>query len=161
MCKKLQSEIEKLEKKYVSIWEDVCNIESPTNDKAGVDEVGEYFINLAKSQGWDVEVFEQAVAGNVVSITMNKEAKLPPVTLSGHIDTVHPRGMFGYPAVKCDGDKIYGPGVTDCKGGIVAGFFAMEALANIGFDKRPVRMILQTDEEVGSRISNKASINHI
>ncbi len=161
MNDKLYSEIEKLEKKYVSIWEDVCNIESPTNDKAGVDEVGNYFINLAKSQGWDVEVFEQAVAGNVVSITMNKDAKLPPVTLSGHTDTVHPKGMFGYPAVKCDGDKIYGPGVTDCKGGIVAGFFAMEALGNIGFDKRPIRMLLQTDEEVGSRISNKATINYI
>jgi glutamate carboxypeptidase len=80
------------------------------------------------------------------------------VTLSGHIDTVHPKGMFGYPAVKRDGDKIYGPGVTDCKGGIVAGFFAMEALGNVGFNKRPIRMLLQTDEEVGSRTSEKRTV---
>ena len=31
------------------------------------------------------------------------------------------------PAVKIEGDKIYGPGVTDCKGGVVAAVLAMDA----------------------------------
>ena len=132
MSKNLFNEIEKLKGKYIKVWEDVCNIESPTKDKAGVDKVGEYFINLAKEQGWEVEVFEQPVAGNVVCITMNPNASLPPVSLSGHIDTVHPHGVFGYPPVKMDEEKIYGPGVLDCKGGVVSGFFAMEALKNFG-----------------------------
>ena len=161
MIEKLNAEIEKLEKKYISVWQDVCNIESQTSDKEGVDKVGEYFVRLAKECGFDYTVFEQAVAGNVVCITMNKDVSAPPITLSGHIDTVHPRGMFGYPPVKLDGDKIYGPGVTDCKGGVVAGFFAMEVLSKIGFKSRPVRLLLQSDEEVGSRISNKATINYM
>ena len=161
MSKNLFNEVEVLKEKYVKVWEDVCNIESPTKDKAGVDKVGEYFINLAKEQGWEVEVFEQPVAGNVVCITMNSNASLPPVSLSGHIDTVHPHGVFGYPPVKMDEEKIYGPGVQDCKGGVVAGFFAMEALKNFGFTARPVRLLLQTDEECGSKISNKATINYI
>lgn len=153
--------INALQEKYVSVWEDVCNIESPTNDKAGVDKVGEYFIALAKTQDWQVEVFEQPVAGNVVCITMNANASLPSVTFSGHIDTVHPHGTFGYPAVRKDSEKIYGPGVVDCKGGVVAGFLAMEALQKAGFTKRPVRMLLQSDEEVGSRLSGKATINYM
>ena len=158
---KLHKEIENLQEKYVSVWEDILSIESPTSDKAGVDMAGEYFIRLAKEQGWKVEVFEQPVAGNVVCITMNANSKLEPVTFSGHIDTVHPKGMFGYPPVKKDGEKIYGPGAVDCKGGVVAGFLAMEALKNVGFTDRPVRMLLQTDEEIGSRISNKATINYM
>ena len=51
--------IDDLQQKYLSVLEDVCNIESPTNDKLGVDKVGEYFIRLAKTQGWDVEVFQR------------------------------------------------------------------------------------------------------
>ncbi len=69
--------------------------------------------------------------------------------------------MFGYPAVTMDDEKIYGPGVVDCKGGVVAGFLAMEALANVGFTNRPVRMLLQSDEENGSRLSHKATIRYI
>lgn len=157
----LHTVIENLQEKYIAVWEDVCNIESPTSDKSSVDNVGEYFIRLAKAQGWEVEIFEQSVAGNVVCITMNPRAGLSPVTFSGHIDTVHPKGMFGYPAVSMDDEKIYGPGVVDCKGGVVAGFLAMEALAKVGFVNRPVRMLLQSDEEVGSRLSNKATINYI
>ncbi len=161
MLKRFIEELDKLEEKYLSIWEEVCNIESPTKDKAGVDKVGEYFIRLAKSNGWEVEVSPQEVAGNVVAVTMNPKASLAPITYSGHMDTVHPHGMFGYPAVRMDAEKIYGPGVIDCKGGIVCGFYAMEALQNCGFTSRPVQMLLQSDEECGSKISNKATIGYI
>ena len=44
---KLLNTIEKLEERYVKILEDVCNIESPTNLKKGVDAVGKYFLNMA------------------------------------------------------------------------------------------------------------------
>ena len=161
MKDKLIKEIDALYQKFISVWEDILSIESPTSDKLGVDMAGEYFIKLAEKQGWKVEIFEQPVAGNVVCITMNPESKLAPVTFSGHLDTVHPKGMFGYPPVKKDSEKIYGPGAVDCKGGVVAGFLAMEALKNVGFTSRPVRMLLQSDEEIGSRISNKATIKYM
>ncbi len=80
---KLHTEIAKLQEKYISVWADVCNIESPTSDKAGVDSVGEYFIRLAREQGWEVEIFEQPIVGNVVCITMNAHASLPPRNLFG------------------------------------------------------------------------------
>ena len=64
---------------------------------------------------------------------MNADATKPPICLSGHLDTVHPKGLFGTPAVKFDGDKIYGPGIADCKGGIVAALLAMAALDKENF----------------------------
>ena len=80
---------------------------------------------------------------------------------SGRLRFVHPVGSFGNPAVKIDGDKIYGPGVTDCKGGFAVSMLAMDALNQIGFKDRPVMLILQSDEEAGSRPINKININYI
>lgn len=160
-CEKIFAEIDALNDSYIQIWEDVCNIESPTKYKEGVDAVGRYFADMARERGWLVEIFEQPVSGNVVCITMNPDAKGKPLSLSGHMDTVHAVGSFGTPAVRKDGEKIYGPGVTDCKGGIVAGFFAMDALYRCGFDSRPIRLLLQSDEEVGSSFSQKATIGYI
>ena len=89
---------------------------------------------------------------------MNKDAKKAPVCLSAHMDTVHPVGSFGTPAVKIEGDKIYGPGVTDCKGGIVSAFLAMHALEKFGYTERPVKLILQSDEELSSLPSEKGTV---
>ncbi len=161
VCEKLFNEIDSLNEKYTNILEEVCNIESPTHFKKGVDETAYYFANMAKEKGWKVEILKQEVAGDVVCITLNPEINEKPISLSSHIDTVHPAGLFGTPAVKRDDTKMYGPGVLDCKGGAVTAFMAMDALEKTGFKKRPVMLLLQTDEEVGSRISNYETINYI
>ena len=159
--KNLFGKIEDLRETYFKVWEDVCNIESPTSYKKGVDEVGQYFAQMAKERGWKVEYSKQEAAGDVVCITMNEGSEKAPVSLSGHIDTVHPIGMFGSPAVRRDEECIYGPGVTDCKGGVVAGFLAMDALFQCGFKDRPVRLLLQTDEETSSKTSGGETIKYI
>lgn len=161
MTEKLFKKIHELNDTYVKVWQEVCEIESPTSSKAGVDAVGEYFKALARKKGWKIDVFPEERAGDVVVITMNDGAKGTPVALSGHMDTVHPIGMFGYPAVKIDGDRICGPGVRDCKGGLVAGFLAMDALKECGFADRPVVMYLQSDEEGGGKYSGDRTIGRI
>jgi len=161
IVKNVFEKIEKLNEKFIDIWEDVCNIESPSDYKEGVDKVGRYFIDLALKNSWHTEVFNQEKFGNVVCITMNSRSKLMPVTISGHMDTVHPVGSFGSPASHRDANNLYAPGAMDCKGGIVAGFLAMQALDECGFKDRPVRMILQSNEEIGSGLDNKATINYI
>lgn len=160
-CKELLAKIDELNERYLGIFEDVCNIESPTDSKEGVDAVGRYFIREAERLGLEIEVLKQSVSGDVVCITLNPTAEKEPICLSGHIDTVHPIGSFGTPAVRFDEEKIYGPGVCDCKGGVVAALMCMEALCKVGYKKRPVRLLLQTDEEKGSNPSGKATINYI
>lgn len=157
-CDALFRKIDELYEKYVSVWEDVCNIESPTACKKGVDAVCDYFVAMAKERGWDVEVLELENAGNAACITINPEAPAAPVTFSGHIDTVHPVGLFSSPAVHRDETYIYGPGVTDCKGGVVASFLAMDALTQCGFTARPVKLVIQSDEETSSINSGKKTI---
>ncbi len=161
MIHNVLKEIDNLNSTYVDVWEDVCNLESPSRDKAGVDRVGDYFQELAKKFGWEIEVIPQEQFGDVVCITMNPCAPGQPIALSGHMDTVHPVGSFGTPAVRREGDNIYGPGVMDCKGGIVAGFLAMHALHSCGYTDRPIMMLLQSNEEIGSGLMNKAPIRCI
>lgn len=160
-CEKLFATIDRLYEKYLNIWEDVCNIESPTADKLRVDAVGNYFSDFAKEKGWEVEILDSPTSGNVVCITLNPDVNVAPITFSAHMDTVYPVGFFGAPAIKREGDKIYGPGVTDCKGGLVAALLAMDALDRCAFRGRPVRFLLQSDEEGGSRFSNKATIRYM
>ena len=62
----LFEKIDALNPKYIKVWEDVCNIESPTNFKQGVDAVSDYFINLAEQKGWFIEVLENEKAGKAV-----------------------------------------------------------------------------------------------
>ncbi len=159
MYKKLFDTIDSLNGKYLDIWEDICNIESPTDSKAGVDSVNDYIIALAKERGWMIERKAMEIPGDVVCITMNPESEKAPVTFSGHTDTVHPIGLFGNPPCRRDDKYIYGPGVMDCKGGIVSSLLAMDALRLCGFTARPLKLILQSDEEQSSRPSNKATID--
>lgn len=130
-------------------------MESPTQCKKSVDAVGEVFIQIARQHQWTVEISEQEKAGNAICITMNPESEEKPIAFSGHIDTVYPHGVFSVPAVHRDEERIYGPGVIDCKGGVVAAVMTMEALMRCGFRKRPIKLIIQTDEETGNITSDK------
>ena len=161
MCKQLFETIDELNEQYLNMLEDVCNIESPTDFKEGVDAVGEYIQTVAKKHNWKIDVLKQEISGDVVSITLNHNAEGEPVSVSGHMDTVHPVGLFGTPAVKRDANNMYGPGVMDCKGGIVAALLAMDALEKCGFTSRPVHLFLQSDEENGSATSDKKTIEYI
>ena len=49
--------------------------------------------------------------------------------------------------------------MVDCKGGIVAAFFAMRVLNDCGYKGRPIKLILQSDEEVSSATSNKTTVS--
>ncbi len=158
-CKKLFEKIDELNEFYLNVWEDVCNIESPSRFKEGLDRCSAYFVKIAEERGWQVEYRRFEEAGDAVCITLNPGAGAAPLALSGHLDTVHPVGSFGTPAVRRDAEKMYGPGVTDCKGGAVAALLAMDALDQCGFRSRPVCLLLQTDEEVGSSLSKRGTID--
>ena len=84
--------------------------------------------------------------------------ELPPIALMGHLDTVHPVGSFGEHAFRKDVDRVYGPGVYDCKGGVAAGFFALRALLQAGYQKRQLRMLLIGDEETAHELSDGESL---
>jgi len=158
LTKKVFDKIDELSDKYLKVLVDACNIESKTEDKEGVDKVGVYFASIADSMGYVIRKKEFEKAGNVYSFTYNPEGKKKQISLSSHMDTVHVKGTFGYPPTRIEGDYVYGPGVNDSKGNIAVQLLVMEALKSCGYDERPVKLILQSDEEVNSSLSDQKTL---
>lgn len=153
---RLFNECERLNEKYLSFLIDICNISSKSDNKKGVDAVCDYCARFAEQMGYAVKAEQIEGSGNVMSATLNPGAKGDAVCVSAHMDTVHPEGLFG---IRREGDRLVGPGVYDCKGGIAVGFLLMEALKNCGYADSPVKIILQSDEEVQSLSSGLKTID--
>ena len=76
----------------------------------------------------------------------------PGILILGHLDTVHFVGTLAESlAVSRDGDRLYGPGVLDMKGGMYLAIHAFEKVIEArGSLTLPVTFLFIPDEEVGS-----------
>ncbi|MBP5237736.1 MAG: M20/M25/M40 family metallo-hydrolase, partial [Clostridia bacterium] len=148
--KELFSQIDSLVGGYKEFLKEICSIESKSEDKEGVAAVCTAVCEKARALGFGVKRRRIENAGDVACITYENGGKLPPVCISAHMDTVFAKGEFGYPPVKEEDGRLKGPGVIDCKGGIAVGMLVLESLKRAGYSERPVKLILQSDEEVES-----------
>ena len=74
------------------------------------------------------------------------------VLLMAHIDTVFPRGTAAARPFRIEGDRAYGPGVSDDKAGIVVALTVLKILDDLKFkDYARITLFLNTNEETGSR----------
>ena len=82
----------------------------------------------------------------------------PNILLIGHLDTVFPVSS-DFQTVTRRGDRLYGPGVADMKGGNAIIITALQALNTAGIlDKATIRVFLTGDEEsVGMPLSRSRS----
>ena len=156
---KLFEIIDSLAEGYKDFLVKICSIESKSEDKAGVDAVCDAVLEKAVSLGFATKRARMENSGDAASVTFENGGVLPCACISAHMDTVFEKGEFGYPPVKEKEGKLYGPGVIDCKGGIAVGMLVLEALKRYGYSDRPVKLILQSDEEVESVYSGCRTID--
>jgi glutamate carboxypeptidase len=72
------------------------------------------------------------------------------ILLTGHMDTVFPPEC-AFQTARLEGDKIFGPGVVDMKGGILVMYAALMALEQSPYaDQIGWEIIFNPDEEIGS-----------
>lgn len=75
----------------------------------------------------------------------------PGICVMAHLDTVHPVGTLAKLPIRREGNRCYGPGILDMKGGTVIGVEAMRLILAAGMaTKLPVTFLLTSDEEIGS-----------
>jgi len=75
----------------------------------------------------------------------------PGILILGHFDTVHPVGTLDALPFRRDGERCYGPGICDMKGGNYLALEALRQLARVGIaTKLPVTVLFTPDEEIGT-----------
>ena len=75
----------------------------------------------------------------------------PGILVLTHIDTVHPLGTLQRALpFRRDGDRLYGPGLYDMKGGAYLAFEAFRRVVRARSFRLPVVIMFTPDEELGS-----------
>jgi glutamate carboxypeptidase len=133
--------------------ESLVRLESPSTDKAAVDRCGAELMARLRAVGADVEAIPQRAHGDHVRARIAGTTSARGVLILGHFDTVWPLGTLGRMPLRRDGDRLYGPGTFDMKGGIAIALAAAGALRETDTAHPPIDMLWTTDEEIGSASS--------
>ena len=128
--------------------------ESPTFDKAAVDRYGIFLCAAFREVGATVETIPEAEYGDHYRLTIEPTGGATAegqITILCHLDTVWAIGGL---SIRTEGNKMYGPGVYDMKGGTLLALHALHALAEMGLaPRRRVVVLLTSEEEIGSPTS--------
>ncbi len=131
----------------IALIEKTVDIESPTENLAGVRQIGEVFKNELEPLGFTAKWVEMPAemkrAGHLLA--EKKGTKGKRLLILGHIDTVLSGEKF-----RREGTKAYGTGSADMKGGNVVLTYALKALHAVGALKDANIIVMLTgDEESG------------
>jgi glutamate carboxypeptidase len=149
----------------VSTIRELVEIESPSDNKAAVDQIAEFIAGKFSQLGGEIRFHRAQHFGHHLQVNFGgKSAK--PVLLLGHYDTVYPLGTLASMPCQVMGNKLTGPGVLDMKSGIALMLHAIAALQDSHLERcstressgtlpRPVTILLVSDEEVGSASSRR------
>ena len=136
-------------------------IESGSRDLEGLAQMSEWLAKRLQASGMTVQVLptqapafhpqlKGAKLGAMVYATRAGTGKRR-VLLIAHMDTVYPRGMGAKQPFRSDGDKAYGLGISDDKGGVAVILHTLDVLNATGFkDYAELGVLINADEEIGS-----------
>jgi len=135
--------------------EQLVTLESPSDVKAAVDRVATVLTSRFEQLGGKIRIHPAEKFGNHLQVDFQGKSGGKPLLLLGHMDTVYPVGTISKMPFRVSKGQAWGPGVFDMKAGIALALHVIEAILqwNDGIPPRPVRVLLVSDEEVGSRSS--------
>jgi glutamate carboxypeptidase len=144
---------------HIEELEAMVNVDCGSYSPAGVNAIADRCASRFSTNGWEVERRPHVPEGNEPRLGDLVIGRLhgaggPNIMLIGHMDTVFDDGTVAERPFRIDGDIARGPGVSDMKGGLLAGFVATEVLQEAGFDAfGTITYVCNPDEEIGSPFS--------
>lgn len=127
--------------------------ESPTFDAAAVNRMLDLAARDMAIMGASIERIagRQGFGGCIRARFPHPKQGEPGILIAGHFDTVHPIGTIEKLAWRRDGNKCFGPGIFDMKGGNYLALEAIRQLARASFiTPLPITLLFTPDEEVGT-----------
>ena len=146
---------------YLADLQRLVNIDCGSYTPTGVDEVGRWTAAFLAGLGAEIDVRPDPAGrfGSTIVATFHGRPDGPRVMLIGHMDTVFDPGTTAERPFRIEDGVAHGPGVTDMKGGLLAGLYAIKAIiaerGGLPFER--LTFIANPDEEVGS----PSSVGHI
>lgn len=137
-------------------------IESGSREVEELDKIAKLLVSRLQALGGKVEIIEATEADTVrLSDTPEKLGKMVKATFTGtgtrkillmaHMDTVYPKGMAAGQPFKIDGDRVYGLGIADARGGIATILHTLAILKSMNYrDYGTLTVFINGDEEIGS-----------
>jgi glutamate carboxypeptidase len=146
----------------LALLERVVNINSGTNNVAGVRAVGDIFTSEFKALGFTTR-WEPSTPDHAGHLVAEHRGSGPKILLIGHLDTVFEPSSPFQKFERLDDSTAKGPGIIDMKGGDVIIVYALRALRDAGqLDKLNVTVVMTGDEESAGRpldVARKALVD--
>ncbi len=135
----------------LTLLERVVNINSGTNNLAGVRAVGDIFVKEFQALGFNARL-EMGSPNRGPHLVAEHRGPGPKILLIGHLDTVFEPSSPFQKFERLNDSTARGPGIIDMKGGDVIIVHALRALKDAGqLDKMNIVVVMTGDEEAAGR----------
>ncbi len=126
-------------------------IESGSASMAGLGQMADYAEKRLKALGAQTERIKSADSERPMLKGVFGGSGRLKVLLIAHMDTVYQPGILATEPYRLEGNKLYGPGIADDKGGIAVILHALALLQAQGWrDYATITVLFNADEEIGS-----------
>lgn len=137
--------------KYINELQTLVNVDCGTQTVAGVAHIAAVMRDLWQQEGWQTELVDLgSEVGPALLVTNKPHATQYDVLLVGHLDTVFPPGTVAERPMSRDEHRLYGPGVSDMKSGLLNILWAMRSLPAEHLARLSIAVAMNPDEETGS-----------
>jgi glutamate carboxypeptidase len=140
---------------FLADLETLVNIDCGSYTKPGVDEVGRWAAAFLEGLGATVVRHPDATLGDTIVGEFQGSRGGRRALLIGHMDTVFDPGTAAARPFRVADGVAHGPGVSDMKGGLLTGLYAVRTLTRISdeFPFERLWFVANPDEEIGSPTS--------
>lgn len=136
---------------YIEELKTLVNVDCGTQTTAGVATVAGIMQTLWQREGWHTEQVDLGdKVGPGVFVSNRPQAERFDVLLVGHLDTVFAPGTVAERPMSEDDARLYGPGVSDMKSGLLNILWAMRGLDAADKERLAIAVAMNPDEETGS-----------
>ena len=156
-AEQIQSALFQQRDQFIALLREVVEIESPSTDPLSNMPAFHFFAREFEKLGFEVHHHPgNATAGQQLIYPKNRPKGKPLQFLTGHVDTVWPKGTLAEMPCEIKEGKMFGPGIYDMKAGLVEIVMALRVIRELGLEMpvTPV-MLLTSDEEIGSHESRQ------
>ncbi|MDB5757389.1 MAG: glutamate carboxypeptidase [Burkholderia sp.] len=129
----------------------LVNFDSGTDDVKGLSQVEHMLAQRLRDVGANVEIVAAPPAAGNMVVGRLQGTGSKNIMLMIHYDTVFGTGEAAKRPFKIDGNKAYGPGIADAKGGALLIVYALDIAHERGFkDYKTLTVLFNPDEEKSS-----------